>query len=234
MDMNQQRQVEPAFNIPKPILVVLVVLALIYFGMNYLLTEAEFLEIQFLFAFIPLRYIIPLAGQGYEFLWSPITYSFLHGGPGHLFLNCVWLVVFATPVCRRIGVMRFALLWLVSAPIAAFANAIFNNWEASILIGASGVVSAYMGAACRFALTGYNVTEWDEDYNRKRLSIMQAVMDKRVALFAGVYLLINIVPAFMTAVFGMDTGNIAWDSHIAGFFVGFLFFGFFDRQNYQD
>ena len=44
-----------------------------------------------------------------------VTYMLLHGSWMHLAFNCIWLLIFGTPVARYLGSMKFLLLMLVSA-----------------------------------------------------------------------------------------------------------------------
>lgn len=74
-----------------------------------------------------------------------MTYSFLHGGIEHILFNGLWLMAFGAPVLRRIGTVRFVLLWCISAAVSAFGHAALNWGDVTVLIGASGVVSALMG-----------------------------------------------------------------------------------------
>ena len=64
--------------------------------------DATYETFLFTFGFIPARYTIPLAQQGLEWLWTPVTYSFLHGGVEHILFNGLWLMAFGAPVARRL------------------------------------------------------------------------------------------------------------------------------------
>eukprot|EP01035_Chromulina_nebulosa_P002805 gene2805-3829_t len=68
-----------------------------------------------LMAFLPQRYLHPLAEQSLGWLIGPVGYSLLHGGWLHLLFNCMWLVAFASSLVRRIGTLRFLALWITSA-----------------------------------------------------------------------------------------------------------------------
>ncbi len=133
---DSQPQRVPVFNLPTGILVALVGLGAIYAVQSLLLSNfaAEWLAVNF--GFSPLRYVYPLSEQGYEWLWTPVTYSFLHGSLEHLAFNGLWLAAFGTPVLRRIGNARFAAFWIVSAAAGAAVHAGFNWGQPTIMIGA--------------------------------------------------------------------------------------------------
>ncbi len=64
-----------------------------------------------------------MSQQGLEWLWTPVTYSLLHGGIEHIVFNGLWLMVFAAPVARRIGAARYVIFWVLSAAASAFLHA---------------------------------------------------------------------------------------------------------------
>ncbi|MCA1967655.1 MAG: rhomboid family intramembrane serine protease, partial [Rhizobium sp.] len=99
----------PVFNLPPGILIVLVGLGVIYAVQSLLLPGAAAEWLAVTFGFSPLRYVHPLSQQGYEWFWTPVTYSLLHGSIEHLAFNGLWLAAFGTPVLRRIGNLRFVI-----------------------------------------------------------------------------------------------------------------------------
>ena len=183
----------------------------------------------FQFAFVPLRYIYPLRDQSLAWLWSPVTYSLLHGSFQHLAFNSLWLAAFGTPVCRRIGEIRFVAFWIVSAVAAAGLHAAINWGEASVMVGASGVISALMGAACRFAFSSrLRVESGLPGREPPLLSIPAALRDRTVMIFILVWFLGNVAIAVGLPLMGPESGAIAWDAHIGGFLMGFFGFRLFD------
>ncbi len=219
----------PIFNMPTGILLCLAGLAAIYFVQSTLLSpnSAEWLVIEF--GFSPLRYVYGFSEQGYEWLWTPLTYSFLHGSLEHLAFNGLWLAAFGTPVARRIGGWRFAALWVVSAAGGALMHALVNWGQPTLMIGASGVISALMAAACRFAFGPGRSVRVQPDRPLPRLSILAALRQRTVVVFIAVWLFGNLVIAIGLPLVGALSGAVAWDAHIGGFLVGFLGFAAFDR-----
>ncbi|MGF0538260.1 rhomboid family intramembrane serine protease [Agrobacterium sp. ES01] len=221
---------EPVFNLPTGILVALGLLVVIYAVQSLLMSPT--LEESFVvnFGFSPARYVYPLSEQGLEWLWSPVTYSLLHGSIEHIVFNGLWLAAFGTPVYRRIGATRFVVFWILSSIASAALHAALNWGEPSLMIGASGVVSALMGSACRFAFGGpERHAKLFPGGKVPRLSIGQALQERTVLVFTAAWLFGNLAIAFGLPLFGDMSAQIAWDAHIGGFLFGFLFFGAFDR-----
>ncbi len=219
---------QPVFNLPRVLLLTILLLGGLY------LVEALFLDDDavgtFLFhmAFTPLRYVYPLSEQGPEWFTTPVTYSLLHGGIEHLAFNVLWLTAFGAPVVRRIGTTRYVIFWILSAAAAAFFHAALHWGEQTVLIGASGVVSALMGAACRFAFPVRGGFDRTYGHLYPRQSILGALRNRTVAVFVAIWFVGNVLIAIGLPLFGQDAGQIAWDAHIGGFLFGYLLFGFFD------
>ena len=219
----------PVFNLPPLLVGILAALLVAYVVPAYLLSEDGSNWFIFTFGFIPLRYAVPFSQQGLEWLWTPVSYSFLHGGIEHILFNGLWLMAFGAPVLRRIGTLRFVLLWCISAAVSAFGHAALNWGDVTVLIGASGVVSALMGAACRFvfpARGGYNASF---GHLMPRQGLLEALSNRTVLIFTLMWLFGNVLIAVGIPLFGDVGGEIAWDAHVFGFLLGFLFFGLFDR-----
>lgn len=226
--LQEEAQSQPVFNLPRSLVVTIVLLTVVYAVDAYLLSEDMQTAVMIWFAFTPLRYIYPLTLEDPAWLWTPVTYSLLHGNIQHIGFNALWLTAFGAPVVRRIGTLRYILFWILSAAAAAFFHAMLNWGSATLLIGASGVVSALMGAACRFAFPprgGYDRT-YGHLYPRQ--SIFGVFRNRTVVIFTLMWLLGNVLIAVGLPLMGGDIGEIAWDAHIGGFLFGFLLFQLFD------
>lgn len=225
---NRPRRREPVFNFPAPISASILLLVALFVMQEYVLpadlSEAFVVSL----GFSPVRYIYPLAGQNLEWLWTPVTYSLLHGGWEHLLFNCLWLAAFGTPVARRIGTGRYVLLWIVSAVASAGLHAALNWGAASLLIGASGVISALMGAACRFAFPARGAYNPQFGHLYPRQSLAAVFRNRTVVIFILVWLLGNLLVGLGVPLLGDAGTNIAWDAHLGGFILGFFGFRFFD------
>jgi membrane associated rhomboid family serine protease len=219
---------QPIFNLPL-VLTMTIALMAVLFGVETLLLGPEARSAMlFYMAFAPLRYVYPLAEQGLVWLWTPVTYSLLHGSIEHIIFNTLWLLAFGTPVARRIGTFRYLSFWALSAAAAAFFHACLHWGVPSILIGASGVVSALMGAACRFAFPSRGGLNRAYGHLYPRETIIGSFRNRTVVVFTALWFLGNLLIAVGLPLVGGSDGAIAWDAHIGGFVFGFLLFGFFD------
>ena len=227
-DGTDVRKREPAFNLPGSLVAVLAVLTIIHVVRTYLLSPETDEFVLLHFAFIPARYAIPFAEQDMGWLWSPVTYSLLHGSWEHLIFNAFWMVAFGAPVVRRIGLPRFFLFWCLSAA-AAVALHTAVHWGAMILVvGASGVVSGLMGAAARFVFSPSGRISRQFAHLNRRLTIGEALSNRSVLVFSGIWFLTNFLIGFGQIFGSVAGGAIAWEAHIGGFLFGFLCFPLFD------
>ncbi|WP_411035405.1 rhomboid family intramembrane serine protease [Shinella sp. BYT-45] len=222
------RKREPAFNLPGSLVFVLGLLTSIHIVRTYLLSASADEFVLLRFAFIPGRYTIPLTEQDLGWLWSPVTYSLLHGSWEHLVFNAFWMVAFGAPVVRRIGLFRFFLFWCLCA-VAAVAFHTALHWGAMILVvGASGVVSGLMGAAARFVFSPSGRISRQFAHHNRRLTIPEALSNRSVLVFSGIWFLTNFLIGFGQIFGPVAGGAVAWEAHIGGFLFGFLFFPLFD------
>lgn len=223
---------EPVFNIPAELGWALAGLWIIQIVRTYLLTPQQDTALLVQTAFIPLRYATPLDQQSLAWLWSPLTYSFLHGGFLHIFVNSIWMVAFGAVVARRLGALRFALFWIATS-VAAAAAFLAMNWAAAVpVIGASGVVSGLMGGAARFAFPRSGPFRRENAHYLPRVGIWESLQNRTVLAYVLIWFAINFLTAFG---FSPGTGagvTVAWQAHIGGFLFGFLFFGLFDRWHW--
>ena len=218
--MDNDHTKQPVFNVPTVILVAIASFVLVHVYRVYVLSPREDLELLLQFAFIPQRYVGSELNELWPnaLYWSPITYSFLHGDWGHLILNSLWLVAFGAVVAKRLSLSRFLILCLVGSIAAAALHYVFNAGQLQLMIGASGVVSACTGAACRFAFPDRGNFHLAE--NAPIQSLTEVMQNRRAMTFMIVWFAINIL--FGVGIVSMgDEGNpIAWIAHIGGFLGG--------------
>ena len=98
------------------------------------------------------------------------------------------------------------------------------------MIGASGVVSALMGAAARFAFPMSGRFNRMHAHLLPRLSLAQAMMNRTVITYVAIWFGINALAAFGFAAGASEGAQIAWEAHIGGFLFGFFLFPLFDRS----
>jgi membrane associated rhomboid family serine protease len=153
-----------------------------------------------------------------------LTHAFLHGSWAHLLGNLVFLWVFGDNVEDRLGHLRFLAFYLLGAAVGALAHALVTPDPRVPLIGASGAISAVLGAYVRFFPT-------------RRV---QAVVVPLVLPWLALRVLFGVGPFFLwtlpawsylgywalvqvwEGVAGLHVigGGVAWWAHVGGFAFG--------------
>lgn len=145
------------------------------------------------------------------------TSMFLHGDTMHLVGNMLFLWVFADNIEATIGNLRFLLFYALGG-LAAVASHIFFNWDSLVpMIGASGAISAVMGA--------YLVM-----FPKSRIRLLFIIFPFRVTawIFLGIWIWQQWTYGTSSLMDGGAAGGVAWWAHIGGFAFG-LAAGFFFR-----
>jgi membrane associated rhomboid family serine protease len=75
-----------------------------------------------------------------------VSHLFLHGSWAHLLGNMIFLFVFGDNVEDRLGHVAFALFYLGGGLAAAATQLLFTQGSALPMVGASGAISAVLGA----------------------------------------------------------------------------------------
>ena len=163
-----------------------------------------------------------------------VTHAFLHGGWVHLIGNMVFLWVFGDNVEDRFGHARFLAFYLLGAAAAGALHALVSPDPGLPLIGASGGISAVLGAYLRY-------------YPSKRV---QAVVVPLVAPWLVLRVLFGVGPFFLwtlpawsflgywalvqvwegVAGLGVMGGGVAWWAHVGGFAFGLALAPLFARR----
>ncbi|MEE9313765.1 MAG: rhomboid family intramembrane serine protease [Rhizobiaceae bacterium] len=228
-EINSQKN-PPAFNLPGIVLAIGAVLIVVHVVRTYLIgTQTEY-WVLYGFSFIPMAYhvpvselIVPLAR-----FWSPFTYGLLHGDWTHLLVNLVWLSAFGSAVARRFGSARFLVFMLAGTAAGALAHYVFHPMGLAPVIGASGAVSACMGAAVRFAFTpGRPISEAT---NAPALSLIQSLANRSIMTFVVLWFVMNWLFGAGVVPLGVEA-QIAWEAHMGGFLLGWLGFALFDKKS---
>ncbi|MBO6633531.1 rhomboid family intramembrane serine protease [Parvibaculum sp.] len=238
----------PAFNVPRPVLGLLLLVVGVHLAVNAL-DPALREQVILWFALFPIRYtegasaiadILP-GGLAAE-LWTPVTYTFLHGGWEHLIVNSVWLLAFGSPIAQRFGATRFLLFYFLCGAAGAFLHVLLYPGSDIPVVGASAAISGLMGGAARFvfladgplgALGGRGRGGFPAA-PRRRASIAAALGDRRTLIFVGVWIGLNFLfgATALSGAFGV-TAQVAWEAHLGGFLMGLLIFGLFDPPRWS-
>lgn len=180
------------------------------------------------FAFFPVRYVPGLFQFDVPTMLAPITYAFLHGDWLHLGFNMIWFVAFGAPVAWRLGWWRTFALWVVAAigAVALHTAIYFGDWVP--LLGASGAVSGFLGAAARFGFRADRQRP-RRGFSGPLLGPVAALGQRGVLPFLLIWMAINFATG--SDWFGLAGGDsIAWEAHIGGLVTGFFAIGWLDRS----
>lgn len=145
--------------------------------------------------------------------WWPLFLAlFVHSSWLHLLGNLAYLWVFGMPVERRLGPLSLALVFLLGGALANLIVALQMPQLDTAVIGASGAVSAVVGAYLAL-FPGRRIGLY--------LPLGMFVQFVRVSalLVIGSWFTLQLV----YSLFGPISRTMAWWTHLAGFAVGLIF-----------
>jgi membrane associated rhomboid family serine protease len=104
-------------------------------------------RVDILLGFIPARFsgLVNMAGAVPAIL-TPLTATLVHAGPYHLALNLLMFVWCGTQVERVLGRFGLVLLYVIGAYASAIAQWAVAPASITPMVGASGAISAVLGA----------------------------------------------------------------------------------------
>ncbi len=149
--------------------------------------------------------------QGQD-LFTLVTSMFMHGGWMHLIGNMLFLWVFADNIEASTGSFSFLLFYLLGGLVASAAH-IWFNWESTIpMVGASGAISAALGAYLVMFPT-----------SRIKVFFFFFIFRVPAILFLGFWIAQQVMSGTAALeVETADTAGVAWWAHIGGFAFGIL------------
>ena len=140
------------------------------------------------------------------------TALFLHADWSHLLGNLVFLLIFGLPAERVLGPWRLLLSFLLGGAAANLAALYAMGSPDQIIIGASGAVSALLGAYLAL-------------FPGARLGVVLPLGLFLEFVRAPAYLLIGVWAALQVvfAYIGPSFGMVAWSAHLSGFLFGIVY-----------
>lgn len=155
---------------------------------------------------------IPIETLEGKDLFTLFTSMFLHGGWMHLIGNMLFLWVFADNIEATIGNFRFLIFYVLGGLAAHAAHIYFNPISAVPTVGASGAISAVMGAYLVMFPT-----------SRVRILILFFTIRVSAFLFLGFW----IWQQWMSGTASLEvataqSAGVAWWAHIGGFAYGLV------------
>ncbi len=213
------RRRERFFNLPPIVTWAAIGLLALYFVFIILPPDVQ-RQMIWDFAFIPARFgalppeyaDVPHSSALWGVL-TMVTHTGLHGGLMHVGFNVAWLMAFGTVVARVGGARGFVAIYVIGAVAGALLFWAMHPAELIPVVGASGAISALMGAAVRF-LYGPGIAR---------------LTDPRVLTFTAIWLAVNLVFGLGGFQIGGQTGQIAWEAHMGGYFAGLFTISYFIR-----
>src|SRR5690606_20836208 len=126
---------------------------------------------------------------------------FLHADWMHVAVNTLWLVAFGTPIARRFGTFRLAVLALPCAIRGALFHLVTNLHSAVPMLGASAIAPGLMGAASRFIFAANgsldpfrnHAAKDNAAYQVPAIPLSRMLYSRQVVFFLGIWLIINFI-----------------------------------------
>ena len=141
-----------------------------------------------------------------------LTALFVHAAWAHLLGNLVFLLIFGLPAERVMGAVRLLALFMVGGAVANLATVLVIDTPDRLVIGASGAVSALIGAyLALFPRAHLGVV--------LPLGLFLEFVRAPASLLIGIWALLQVVFAYIGPAFGA----VAWSAHAVGFVFGALF-----------
>ncbi|MCX3061408.1 rhomboid family intramembrane serine protease [Streptomyces beihaiensis] len=142
---------------------------------------------------------------------TPLTALFVHGSWLHLLGNMLFLYVFGIMAESRMGRLQYALFYLVSGYVALFGYAVAHAGSQQALVGASGAISAVLGAFL-YLFPQARVT-----------SLFPFLLFLPLRFPAWVVLPFWVALQWAAAGQGSQGPAVAYLAHLVGFSIGFLY-----------
>jgi len=143
---------------------------------------------------------------------SVLFSMFLHGGWLHLLGNMLFLWVFGNNVEDRFGRLWYLLFYLLGGYVAGYGFALANAHSTQPLIGASGAVSAVLGA---YLVLYPRVRVWS-------LVPILLFIPLRLPAWLVLGLWFVLQWAYSSGAAVSDAGAVAYLAHVLGFLFGML------------
>lgn len=140
---------------------------------------------------------------------SLVSALFVHAGWVHVLGNMLFLMIFGLPCERAMGSWRFVLLFLVGGALSNLAASALMDSPNRIIVGASGAVSAVIGAyVALFPRASLGVV--------LPLGLYLQFVRAPALVLIGIWALLQGLFTFAGPAFGA----VAWWAHLSGFVFG--------------
>jgi membrane associated rhomboid family serine protease len=190
----------------------LMLVNVLVFAWEMSLPRAELVRQFYELSLVPCEFVHGFApAQIIDFFRS----MFLHGDVWHLIGNMTFLWIFGTNAEDFLGRRRFLALYFAGGFVAALAHTVLYHYVCLPLIGASGAISAVLGAY----IVLYPGTRVRVGFPFLRFFILPLTLPAWFVL--GLWFIMQVFNG--TAALNSTTGGVAFFAHIGGFVFGLIF-----------
>lgn len=160
-------------------------------------------EFYYQFGFVPAKmyYAFPV--------FALVSHMFVHGGWFHIIGNMWFLKIFGDNVEDAMGHFKFLLFYITGGLFALFFHVLFNPFSDVPLVGASGAISAVMGA--------YSVLFWYSRIVSLVFLIFPVILEIPALFYLFYWFLIQVANGLVSTV--VDSPVAYW-AHAGGFIYG--------------
>jgi membrane associated rhomboid family serine protease len=147
-----------------------------------------------------------------------ITSQFLHGSFWHLLGNMLFLWIFGNNIEDIMGHFRFIIFYILGGIAAAMLQVVLSVDSKIPMIGASGAVSAVLGAyILKFPRARVRTLVF--------IFIFVTIIKLPAVTFIGIWFFFQV----LNSLFGRMSG-VAWFAHIGGFLFGLAMLKVFEKK----
>lgn len=152
------------------------------------------------------------------YIWTLLTYGFLHGGLLHVFLNMLVVYFVGTLLEPAIGSKRFLLVYFVSILLGGIAWLLVNHGKTEMLVGAS--------AGCFGLMTFFCLLHPDRPITFLLFFIIPISLRPRVLLWS-----LLVVEVFLLLLYEIPGRTIiASSAHLGGILAGWITYQLYIRN----
>jgi len=152
--------------------------------------------------------MIPLAVIRYKWVWTFVTYMFLHNGFRHILFNMLGLFIFGIHVERQMGSREFLLYYFVTGTLAGILSFVVYYFTRNYVVALMGASGALFAVELAYAV-----------FFPDSIIYIWGVLPLRAPVMV---LGFTALELFFSLTGGR--GNVAHLTHLAGFGFGWLYF----------
>jgi membrane associated rhomboid family serine protease len=178
-------------------------------GINVLIFAAmQFLGVRFNQNMIFRLSMIPMAIIDFKWIWTFITYMFLHGSVTHILFNMFGLFIFGIHVERQMGSREFLLYYLLTGALAGFFSFLVYYLTGNYFVALMGASGALFAVELAYAV-----------FFPDSIIYIWGILPLRAPIMVLGFTALELFFALSGG-----RGNVAHLTHLAGFAMGWVYF----------